>query len=122
MAYSDPLTITIGTKAYTLARLNTGSTNGKFVDPTGQVVLEFTPRINNAGRKSVAARLSITKVTTDPLVSTTNVEVTETATQALNMPSSGFTESDSAACSNALATFLSGSDNAALLKLIRGES
>lgn len=106
MAYSDPITIKIGGTSYSLSRIATGNTEGLFVDPTQKVRLTFSPRVTKAGRVSVAARLSITKVVTDPLVATTNQYVDETFTWAFNLPAYGFTTAESIDLSSALTAFL----------------
>lgn len=122
MAMPDPITVTIGGTAYTLARIQTGTTEGKFQDASKKVTLSFTPTVTRSKRTVVAARLTVRKVTTDPLVSTTNVEVSQTVTVAFNLPSVGFSMDECVGTFAALTSMLSAADNTQLKKLINQES
>lgn len=122
MAMPDPITVTIGGTAYSLARIQTGTTEGKFQDISKKVTLSFTPTVTRAKRTVVAARLTVRKVTTDPLVSTTNVEVSQTATVAFNLPSAGFSMDECVDVFSALTGMLSANTNSQLKKLIGQES
>jgi hypothetical protein len=122
MAFPDPVSTTVGTTTYTLNRIATGGTKGIFRDDTQKVRLEIVPSTNRSGRRISAARLTMTKTTTDPLVSTTNVEVSGTVTVAFNMPAYGFTTSDVQSLFKALNDTLSASSSALQIKLINQES
>ena len=120
MAFPDPVTITVGGTAQTLDRIQTGSTDGLFRG--SNLSLEIVPSTNRSGRSVVAARLTRRKVTTDPLVSTTNVEVKETVTIAFNRPAAGFSTAETKELYTALAAMLTASSGAMLTKLINQES
>ena len=122
MAMPDPITITIGGTAYTLARIQTGTTEGRFQDPSKMVTLSFTPTVTRGKRTVVAARLTIKKITTDPLVSTTNMEVSQTVTVAFNLPSTGFSIDECVKAFTALSTLLTADTNSKLQKLVNQES
>lgn len=120
MAFPDPVPVSLDGTAHSLDRIQTGSTDGLFRD--SELSLEIVPSTNRHGRSVVAARLTRRKVTTDPLVSTTNVEVKETVTIAFNRPAAGFSIAESKALYKALVATLGASSEALMTKLINQES
>jgi len=122
MALADPLSVTIDKEAIQLSRIATGDTSGKFQNNDKTVTLLVRPRTTAAGRRANVIQLRKKKVTTDPLVSTTNVEVEASVAVTINLPSAGFTSSDVADLYGALASLLTGSSNAVLTKIVNGES
>lgn len=122
MALADPLSVTIDKEAIQLSRIATGDTSGKFQNSDKTVTLLVRPRTTAAGRRANVIQLRKKKVTTDPLVSTTNVEVEASVAVTVNLPASGFTSTDVANLYEALASLLTGSSNAVLTKIVNGES
>lgn len=122
MALADPLSVTIDKEAIQLSRIATGDTSGKFQSNDKSVTLLVRPRTTAAGRRANVIQLRKKKVTTDPLVSTTNVEVEASVAVTVNLPASGFTSTDVANLYAALAGLLTGSSNAVLNKIVNGES
>lgn len=122
MAFADPMSVTIDKEAVSLSRLATGDTSGKFQNNDKSVTLLVRPRTTAAGRRANVIQLRQKKVTTDPLVSTTNVEVEASVAVTVNLPPAGFTSTDVTNLYSALNSLLTGSSNAALVKLINGES
>lgn len=122
MAFSDPVSLSIDTTAYSLARINTGGTDGKFISDDGNVTLVIVPSVNRSGRKVSAARLTVSKVTTDPLVSTTNQRVSQTVTVAYNNPAYGFTAVETINALKGLIATLEADSDANFKKFLNQES
>lgn len=122
MAFSDPVSLSIDKTAYTLARINTGGTSGKFVSDDGNVVLAVIPTENRSGRKVSAVRLTVSKVTTDPLVSTTNQRVSQTVTVAYNNPAYGFTATETINALKGIIAMLEADTDANFKKFLNQES
>lgn len=122
MAFPDPVSVTIGVDALALNRLPSGTTEGKFRDVAQKVTLGITPGVTAGNRRRNAARMETTKITTDPLVSTTNVVAKGAVTIAFNVPQNGFTSTEIVDQVKALYVSLTANSNALLLKLINGES
>lgn len=122
MAFADPVTLSIDTAAYSLARITTGGTDGKFISDNGNVVLSIVPSTNRSGRKVSAARLTVSKVTTDPLVSTTNQRVSQTVTVAFNNPAYGFTATETINALKGLIAALESGSDANFKKFLNQES
>lgn len=120
MAFPDPVGISLNGKSHALDRIQTGGTDGLF--KSNNLKLEVVPTTNRSGRSVVASRLTEKKVTTDPLVSTTNVEVEQTFTIAFNRPASGFSVAESKALFAAHVAMLTAGDGALLTKLLNQES
>ncbi len=122
MAFADPQSVTIGTTpgAVSLPRVNTGSDVGKFSNYDSKVVLEVSTAYGKRSRH--IARLTFSKVVTDPLVSTTNVIASGTITLTIDVPPTGFTALEQKDLSKALINHLTATSDAALIKLIAGEN
>lgn len=122
MAVSDPTSVTIGGEAVSLSRIATGDTTGSFVSGDFTTRELFYPRVTKAGRRANVVQLRRRKVTTDPLVSTTNVEVEASVSITINAPATGFTASEILELLTGLYGQLTASNNALATKLINGES
>lgn len=122
MALADPISVTIDTEAIPLSRIATGDTSGKFQNSDKTVTLLVRPRTTAAGRRANVIQLRQKKVTTDPLVSTTNVEVEASVAVTVNLPSTGYTSSDVAKLYKALGGLLTASSDAVFTKIVNGES
>lgn len=122
MAFSDPQSVTIGTTpgAVSLPRVNSGSDVGTFSNYDSKVKLELSTAYGRRSRH--VARLTYSKVTTDPLVATTNVLASGTVTLTIDVPPTGFTAAEQKDLATALIGHLTASSNAALIKLIAGEN
>lgn len=122
MAVQDPTSVTIDGAAVSLSRIATGDTNGEFVSGDQNLHEYFYPRTTSAGRRANVVQLRRRKVTADPLVSTTNVEVEASVSVTINVPATGFTSSEVTALLAALYTQLTANSNALATKLFNGES
>lgn len=93
MALTDPQTVTINGTAIALPRVLTGTETGKFVSADGLSTVIVEPT-RNGKSKRVSARLDQQKVTTDPLVSTTNVMKGITISVAVRRDNDGYSDAD----------------------------
>ncbi len=122
MAFADPQSVTIGTTPGTvsLARQYTGSEVGKFANYDAKVALEVSTVYGRRTRH--VARLTFSKVTTDPLIATTNVLASGTVTLTVDVPPSGFSAAEQKDLVKALLNHLTATSDAALIKLTAGEN
>jgi hypothetical protein len=122
VAFADPQSVTIGTTPGTvsLPRVNTGSDVGKFSNYDSKVALEVSTAYGKRTRH--VARLTFSKVVTDPLVSTTNVIASGTVTLSIDVPPSGFSAAEQKDLAKAIINHLTASSDAQLIKLIAGEN
>lgn len=121
MAISDPQTVTIGGTAIPLPRVFTGTTVGRFSSADGRTEETFTPS-NNGGTIRRSVRIAQKKITTDPLVSTTNVVKGSTIVLNFSRDSDGYTDAEVLAQFKGLITQLTASSDALLLKILAGEN
>lgn len=117
---ADPQSITIGATTLTLPRKLTGTDLGQFKDSDNRVEIQTSAQKN--GRIRTVVRFVQQKVTTDPLVSTTNVMVSDTIALTVNRPASGFSDADVLAQIKGLIGWLTASTDATLKKIIAGEN
>lgn len=117
---ADPQSITIDGTAHSLPRVLTGTELGRFVSADAATSLEIETQ--SKGRRRTVARLRIRKVTSDPLVSTTNVRVDDTVALTINRPIDGFSDSEIEKQVAGFITWLTASSNANLKKIIAGEN
>lgn len=122
MAYSDPQSVTIGTTpgAVSLSRVNSGSETGTFLNYDAKTTLKVGSTFGRRIRRQ--ARIDFSKVTADPLVSSTNVLASGSVYLVIDVPTSGFTAAEQKDLAKGLLTWLTASTDAALIKLIAGEN
>lgn len=116
---ADPQSITIDTVTHSLPRILTGTREGLFRNASVGISVETNAK---NGRVRTVARFDETKVTTDPLVSTTNVIVNDSIALTINRPVSGFTDDMVLKQVTGFITWLTAGTNANLKKIIAGEN
>lgn len=116
---ADPQTITIDGSAITLPRVLTGTSEGLFEAGLSTVSVQTTAK--NARIRTVA-RLAQSKVTADPLVSTTNIMVNDSIALTINRPATGYSDDDVLKQVSGFITWLTAGTNANLKKIIAGEN
>lgn len=121
MAFADPQSITISGTAIPMGRVFTGSAKGKFVSADGKTRVELDPT-GTKTRNRKAARLYQEKVTSDPLVTTTNVRVGDMISFIIDRPLEGYSDAEVEAQVVGFITYLTAGSNANLKKLIAGEN
>lgn len=117
---ADPQSITVGGTAKVLPRMLTGTTQGRFAGPDTTIEVE-TVRGKN-GRYRTTARLTQRKITSDPLVATTNVEVSDTIALSFNRPLVGYSDADVLAQVKGFIAWLNANTDAVLKQIIAGEN
>jgi hypothetical protein len=122
MAFADPQSVTIGTTPgiVSLPRVNGVGELGKFSNYDAKTVLTIGTTYGKRTRHT--ARLTYSKVVTDPLIATTNVLVLGGITVTIDVPPSGFSATEQKELALALFNHLTASSNAALIKLTAGEN
>lgn len=120
MAFTDPQTITIDAVAISLPRVLTKSGTGQFTAADGTTQLEVLPV--NGKTKVRTVRLRNSKVTSDPLVTTTNVRVTDLVSVTIIRPLDGYTDEEILKQVSGLFAWFTAGTNANLKKFIAGEN
>jgi CMP-N-acetylneuraminic acid synthetase len=121
MAFADPLSITIDGTANSLARTFVKNGAGQFVTADGSYSLEVAPN-QGASSKVRTARLRNSKVTSDPLVTTTNVRVTDLISLNVTRPLDGYTDAEVVKQLVGFFAFFTANTNANLIKFVAGEN
>lgn len=116
---SDPQSITIDGTAISLPRFLTGTQEGRFGAANTRLTVESTTK---SQRIRTVARLSQQKVTTDPLVATTNVAVDDSVSLTINRPVSGFSDAEVEKQVVGFIAWLTAGTNANLKKILAGEN
>lgn len=116
---SDPQSITIDGTATSLPRVLTGTREGLFESPNLSLSVETTAK---NGRVRTVARMQAEKITTDPLVATTNVLVSDSVAITINRPLNGFSDDDIVKQVTGFIGWLTASTNANLKKIVAGEN
>lgn len=120
MAFADPQTITVDTVAIPLARSFGKGSAGTFISADGANTLEFNP--SNGKTKVRTARLRNTKVTSDPLVTTTNVRVNDLISLSVIRPLDGYTDAEVVKQVVGFLAYFTANANANLIKFVAGEN
>jgi hypothetical protein len=117
MAYTDPQSLTIATVATDFPRVGFGMLGSKFTTADGENSLELSHQMGSRYRH--LARLTDSRIVSNPLVPDQNLSVNMSAHIVVDMPRNGYTAAEVANLAAALSTWAT---EANLLKLISGES
>lgn len=120
MAYAEPQSVTINSTAITLPRVFVPDGAGLFRNYDSKTALKIQHAYGRRTRRT--ASLDFAKITTDPLVATTNVLSSMTARIVLDTPSTGLSAAEQLDVAKALLTWLTAGTNANLIKLVAGEN
>lgn len=120
MAYSDPQTVTVLGSAQTLPRTGSGVGVGSFSKDDGTVLLNVSHQ--NGKRTRRQAKLTISKISADPLLTNVNVRLSASAYIVVDVPNQGFTLTEQTQLIAGLTTWLTASTNANAVKLLGGEN
>ncbi|DAD49930.1 coat protein [ssRNA phage Esthiorhiza.1_11] len=119
MAYADPQSVTTSA-ANTLPRVGSGVGVGSFSNPDGTVQLSVSHQ--NGKRVRRQARVSISKISADPLLTNVNVRLSASAYIVVDVPNQGFTLTEQTQLITGLTTWLTAATNANAIKLLGGEN
>lgn len=117
MALADPQSVTINSGAVSLPRTGLTLVEGRFGDSSGQVNL--TVRHDVARRARHTVKLQKSEIVSDPLVPSTNTNVSYSAHVVFDLPLNGVSAADAADLAEALVAWLTTSN---IEKVIAGES
>jgi hypothetical protein len=117
--YTDPQSVTINAVAQSLPRIAAGINSGTFQKDDGNVVLKFSHQYGKRTRRQV--RLDFSKIAPDPLISSTNIKYSMSAYLVVDVPSTGFTNTEAKQIVDALTAYLTASSGAKVTQLLGGE-
>lgn len=120
MALADPQSITVGGSAKSLPRTSTGINQSSYTTADGTAAFLVSHQYGRRNRRT--ARVTSTKITTDPLNTTANVRVSMSAYVVLDVPPTGFTAAEQKEILLAVSTWLSATSGANADKLVGGEN
>lgn len=123
MALSDPITITIAGTAKTFSRISTSGS--RTVYRTSDGLYDLTVSHQDGKRRRTSVRINKYSTTSDPFLTDRNVPITTSFymvfdTEQLVIDGTGATDQKDSAVG--LFNWLTASTNAALIKIIAGES
>lgn len=119
MAYTDPMTVTINAIANTLARVGFGPSSGTFSKDDGSLKLSVAHQYGKRTRRT--ARIDLTKVAPDPLISSTNIVYGASVYLVVDVPKTGFTIAEQKQLVDGLTKWLTDTSGANTTKLLGGE-
>lgn len=114
MALADPQSVTINGTAIPLPRVLTGTEQGKFVSADGLTTITVTPTQSSRSKRQ-ALRIEQRKVTSDPLVTSTNVMKSLVITVNVQRDLDGYSDADA---KKVLTGFLAWVQNAAVVDAV----
>lgn len=120
MALADPQSVTIGAATTPLPRVSTGTNTSSYSsnDSAVQVLVSHT-----YGRRiRRIAKVTTTKITTDPLISGQSIRVSASAHVVLDVPPAGFTAVEMKDLLVGIATWVTAASAANAVKLVGGEN
>lgn len=121
MALTDPQSVTINSTAISLPRRMTSDGIGTFRNDDSKTGLKVSSTLTKS-RSRRTVRLDYAKVTTDPLISSTNVLSSMSVFFNVDMPATGLSQTELTDVCNALIVWLSAGTNANLKKVLAGEN
>ena len=119
MSQSDPQSIKISGTTTSLPRVSVGDYQSKYESNDGLIDLTFSTQ--NGKRKRHVARVDHAKITTDPFITTQNVEVSTSVSLVVDRPLAGYTNAEAAAIVAGFIERLTSESSAIITKLIAGE-
>jgi len=117
VALADPQSVTVSGTATSLPRTGLALNEGSFTDGSGQ--LSLTVLHGSSRRTRHTVKLQKSAIVADPLVPSTNQNVSYSAHIVVDMPKNGVSTADAIALANALVAWCT---SANLTKVIGGES
>lgn len=120
MSFTDPATVTISGTPVSLPRVSVG--DGKSVYRSGDGLTMLTASHEYRKRIRRMLRLDTSKIAPDAFRDDVNVELSMACYMVFDLPTIGYTPTEQLAVATALIGFGTASSNAALVKLLGGES
>jgi hypothetical protein len=120
MALADPQSVTLTSGAVSLPRTSTGTNTTTYTSADSAANLTVSHTYGKRTRR--IAKVTSTKITTDPLITGQNLRVSASAHVVLDVPPAGFTAAEQKYLLTAIATWLTASSGANATKLVGGEN
>lgn len=120
MALTDPQSIKISGTTTSLPRTETGIGESVYRSADGRIKLKLSTIEKSRTRQVV--RLDVSKITADPLVSLTNVDVSMSTYLVFDRPSTGYSNSEAKAVYDGFIEALQASSSVMITKLLGAES
>lgn len=120
MALADPQSVTIAGDPVSLPRVGSGDGTGVFRTEDGSA--QFRVTHNRGKRNRTAIRLDSNKLSTDPLLPSSNVPVSMSMQVIIDRPVQGYTQTELKDIVLAFAGWLTASSAANTIKVLGGES
>ena len=120
MALTDPQSITISGTTVSLPRVNTGNNGSEYLSADGLVKLSA----NHAYGRRICRVLRVdhSKITSDPFIPSQNAKVSMSNYIVFDVPVAGYSLSEAQAVYTGFKTLFTASTDAAIVKLLGGES
>jgi hypothetical protein len=120
MAFSDPQSITISAVATSLPRTSTGVNTSDYKSADGLMTLSASHAYGRRTRRVL--RFDHSKVTADPFIPSQNVKVGMSNYLVFDLPPAGYSNAEITAVYTGFKTLFTASTDAAIVKLLGGES
>lgn len=120
--YTDPQSITISAVTTPLPRTSTEGDESLYTSADGLIQLAVSHESGKNGRKRHAIRVNHSKMTADPFIPATNVQVGMSNYVVFDVPPAGYSAAEQLAVWTGFTTLLAASSAAAITKLLAGES
>jgi len=120
MSLADPNTITISGTTTPLPRTSVEEDTSKYTSADGLIVLTASHDYGKRIRRMI--RLDTSKLTADPFKPSENVKVGMSVYTVIDLPPAGFTNAEALAVWVGFIANLTATSNAAVTKLLGGES
>jgi hypothetical protein len=122
MSLADPSVITISATPITLPRTYSLGREAQYVSADGLVKLSANHTLVKQGRERHLIRLDHSKVTPNPFDATENMKVEMAVYTVFDLPPAGYTDPEALAVFAGFNTYCTATSNAAITKLLGGES
>lgn len=120
MAFTDPQTITISGTATPLPLTSRGQQGADYRSADGLITLSANHAYGRRTRRVL--RVDHSKLTTDPFLPTQNVKVSMSNYIVFDIPPAGYTNTEALAVYAGFKTLFTATSDAAITKLLGGES
>lgn len=120
MSFADPQSVTVSAVAHSMPRTGSGINLGTFSQDDGTYQLSISHAYGKRTRR--AAKLTMSKIAVDPLVSAQNIKYSMSVTLVVDVPITGFTVAEALAVITGYFNSLQASSYASVTKLLGGES
>lgn len=120
MAFTDPQSITISGSTISLPRTSTGAGTSAYQSADGLVALTASHAYGRRTRRVL--RLDHSKITADPFIPAQNTKVSMSNYLVFDLPPAGYTNADALAVYVGFKGLFTATTDAAITKLLGGES